>query len=116
MNGMKQLNRFAAIGLLAMIAFYSKQLPAGIATTGKPIDANPKQPKDVILATNNTAFENANTQLRCWQEGKLLFEEINFEKASLKGAANLMKFEQKSKKQGLYLMQLGNAMCMYKEK
>ena len=106
-------NKFSVVALL-LTTLYTTSLFAGITTTG---DVVPKKSaaKEIILKTNDAAFENASTQLRCWQYGRLLFEEVDFEKEMLKGADKMLTFKQKAKNQNLYLLELGSTTCMYKE-
>jgi len=56
-------------------------------------------------------------QLRCWQDGVLLFEETNLKDQSLAAQANTLYFQkqdQSERNEKVYLMQLGQSTCLYK--
>lgn len=57
------------------------------------------------------------SNLRCWQDGTLLFEETNVSERSLNTAQQVLVFEraQKDKNGELFLIETGSATCLYKK-
>jgi len=69
--------------------------------------------RKVITVANNQHIAPSN--LRCWQEGRLLFEEINLTVVPSKADASIQ-FEFNDSKRQLHLMKIGDATCMYRSK
>lgn len=65
----------------------------------------------------DTLSPAAQSNLRCWQDGTLLFEEINVNERSLSTARQVLVFERAaSEKSGeLFLIETGSATCLYKK-
>lgn len=57
------------------------------------------------------------SNLRCWQEGELLFEQTHLKNKKLSDKNNIMVFEDdgSSKDRELYLIDVGTATCLYEK-
>lgn len=111
------MNRSTLYTLLPLIALSLTVSQAmGKATLHKDVAKNGEAKAQTQAKTNPREISS----LRCWQEGKLLFEEVRLtgEEASQTLAQNNSRVFSMSPKEGskqkIHLFETGTATCMYK--
>jgi hypothetical protein len=105
MNYRKQL--FGTIAIALLTGVYSTYTVSGVIN---------KELADK-LATTPVAGESdpKRSSLRCWQNGKLLFEEMDWQSFSINNKTNVLSFEHKLlSNQTLSLIDLGESVCLYR--
>lgn len=76
-----------------------------------------KELSEELTASPVTGKTDPNhASLRCWQNGKLLFEELDWQSFSINNKDNVLSFEHKElNKQSLSLINLGETVCLYRK-
>ena len=93
---------------LAIIAIATCSASAGVVNKELEKMVEDNQPK--------LASDPNQSSLRCWQEGKLLFEEVNWRAFNLADNKNVMTFTHKKlRNQTLSLIDFGKTMCVYRK-
>ena len=92
-------------------AISKAQIKAGALTPTEPVAAS------LVTGTNSSGKSaRETTTLRCWQEGKLLFEESHLKDSVMPGKARVFNSEvQTGNTSKIHLFESGTATCMYKE-
>lgn len=113
------MNRTIIYTLLPVIALCS--IAAQPALSKAAIKASVADSQNISTSiaqgdTKATARDTAN--LRCWQEGKLLFEETHLNKEGTSAPKNAMIFSAElaaDATQQIHVFEAGSATCMYKK-
>lgn len=103
------------LGLSSLLAILLSLGTASQAGTDLKTEHSAAAASKNIGVDASTAVPASN--LRCWQDGTLLFEETNVSERSLKAAPQVLVFEraQQDKNGELFLIETGSATCLYKK-
>ena len=97
--------KIVLLGLLAIASFTSS---AGVV--------NKELEKMVEENSSRLASDPNLSSLRCWQKGKLLFEEVDWRAFNLGDKKNILTFSHKTlRNQTLSLIDLGETVCVYRK-
>ncbi len=105
----KTLGTLAGIALLLVMG--------GASQAGTEVQAGYEHGKAAQQEEKRGQINLPRSNLRCWQEGKLLFEETEVNERSLKQARQVLVFDQERKDAAgeIYLIESGSATCLYKK-
>ncbi len=117
---MKHLNLILERSLLATTVLGLTLMLASASQAGAEVKAKQTPVSKLIGATAEETLPSAGDQksvsnLRCWQDGTLLFEETNITGRALESARQVLVFDQQSKTGELFLIETGSATCLFKK-
>ena len=70
-----------------------------------------------VITKNAKHSKVENSQLRCWQQGKLLFNEMNWHSFTVANKENVLNFTKDDKdNRTLSLINMGETICLYQKK
>ena len=108
----QQHHRYTWLGSAALLLALSPLSKADVSTAS---GLDRQQHIDSIASLN--ANRDSHSNLRCWQYGKLLFEENQLKAKKLSDKQNMLVFENESGSQAreLYVIDTGSATCVYEQ-
>ncbi|MDX1452592.1 MAG: hypothetical protein R3183_08530 [Oleiphilaceae bacterium] len=113
-----KLSTYKMIKTSSVAAIMIGLLGIGAASqAGTELQKNSEASQQMSHEEPRNSMPLSRSNLRCWQEGKLLFEETQVNERSLERARQVLIFDQERayEPSQLYLIESGSATCLYKK-